>query len=171
VDLEKQPRPRRPRRNALPVTVGVISDTHGYLDPAALKHFAGVNHILHAGDIGYPSILLELEEIAPVTAVLGNTDAGLPYKETEVLDLGRRKFLLQHIVDPRNPDEVLRRRIQKANPDIVVFGHTHQRFCETLGGTLFFNPGYAGKPRFNQPRSIALLRCDAEGITADFIAL
>ena len=59
--------------------IGVISDTHGFLDPKIFELFAGVEHILHAGDIGFASIILELQEIAPVTAVYGNTDADLPF--------------------------------------------------------------------------------------------
>jgi putative phosphoesterase len=71
-------------------------------------------------------------------------------------------------VDVRAPADGIRRRIIRENPDVVVFGHSHKRFCENLGGTLYFNPGYAGKPRFGQPRSVAILHCDAKGITAEF---
>jgi hypothetical protein len=81
--------------------IGAISDTHGYFDPKIVKLFAGVDHILHAGDIGLPWLILELEQIAPVTAVLGNNDAGLDFKETEVAEFDGRKFLVHHIVDPR----------------------------------------------------------------------
>ena len=70
--------------------IGVISDTHGYLDPRVESLFQGVDHILHAGDIGYASIILELEFIAPVTAVNGNNDAELTFKETECVEqIGR----------------------------------------------------------------------------------
>ena len=55
--------------------------------------------------------------------------------------------------------------------DVVVFGHTHKPFCEKIGNALFFNPGYAGKPRFNLPRNVAVLHCDTDGITADFLEL
>ena len=71
--------------------IGVISDTHGHFDPALREIFVGVDHILHAGDIGLPWLILELEDIAPVTAVLGNTDSGINYKETELIQLGSRK--------------------------------------------------------------------------------
>lgn len=151
--------------------VGVISDTHGHFDPAIKELFQGVDHILHGGDIGLPWLILELEEIAPVTAVIGNTDSGLEYKETEIVQLGSRKFLLHHIVDPKSPADKIKRRIIRENPDVVVFGHTHQRFCEMLGDTLYFNPGYAGKQRFNLPRSVAILTCDEEGITAEYAEL
>ncbi len=151
--------------------IGVISDTHGHLDPKIAELFKGVAHILHAGDIGLPWLILELQDIAPVTAVSGNTDVGLEYKESELVQIDGRKFLLHHVVDPRDPDDKIKRRIIRNNPDVVVFGHTHKRFCEQIGQTLFFNPGYAGKPRFNLPRSVAILTCDDQGITADYFEL
>jgi putative phosphoesterase len=152
-------------------TVGILSDTHGHLDPKIPELFKGVDHILHAGDIGLPWLILELEDIAPVTAVLGNTDAGLEYRETEIVQLENRKFLVHHIVDVNSPDEKLKRRIIRENPDVVVFGRTHKRFCQTIGQVLYFNPGYAGKPRFNLPRSVAVLTCDEKGVTADYFEL
>ncbi|MEK7678240.1 MAG: metallophosphoesterase family protein [Verrucomicrobiota bacterium] len=151
--------------------IGLISDTHGYLDPKIKTVFAGVGRILHAGDVGLPGLILELEEIAPVTAALGNNDFGLDLRETEVILLDGRKFLVHHIVDVRAPQESIHLRIIRENPDVVVFGHTHKRYCEAAGGTLYINPGYAGKPRFNQPRSVAVLRCDEEGMTVEFTAL
>ena len=151
--------------------IGIISDTHGFLDPKVPDLFQGVNHILHAGDIGLPWLILELEEIAPVTAVSGNTDSGLEYKETELVEVDGRKFLIHHKVDVKDPAEKLKRRIIRENPDVVVFGHTHKRYCETIGQTLFFNPGYAGKPRFRLVRSVAVLTCDANGMTADYFEL
>ena len=137
--------------------IGVISDTHGFLDPRIPKLFEGVEHILHGGDVGSPMTLLELENIAPVTAVLGNVDIGMLLNLTEVKELGGRKFLLHHIVDPRNLGDNLTETINRARPDVVIFGHTHKPFVETIGGTLFLNPGYAGKQRFNLPRSLAFL--------------
>jgi putative phosphoesterase len=151
--------------------IGVLSDTHNYLDPKIARVFRDVTHILHAGDVGMPWILLELEQIAPVTAVLGNTDAGLTLRETEVRELGNRTFLVHHIVDPMAPSESLRTRMIKARPDVVVFGHTHRAFQECIDGTLFFNPGYAGKPRFAQPRSVAVLHGGEKGLTPEIIPL
>jgi putative phosphoesterase len=153
------------------VKIGVISDTHGFLDPKIPELFAGVEHILHAGDIGDPMIELELKFIAPVTLVTGNNDPGLSFKETEVVTLAGRKFLIHHIVNPRAPADKLKARIAKEKPDAVVFGHTHKRFCETIGGILFFNPGYAGKPKFGTERSAAILHCDEKEIRHEFISL
>jgi uncharacterized protein len=152
--------------------IGVISDTHDFLDPKVLELFKGVDHILHAGDIGLPWILLELEFIAPVTAVAGNTDDPLlRYEGTKIAKLDGRKFLVHHIVDPRALKDPLKARIAKEKPDVVVFGHTHRAFCETIGGVLYFNPGYAGRPKFNTERCVAILHCSGKEITPEFLAL
>lgn len=151
--------------------LGLISDTHDFLDPRVPSLFKGVEHILHAGDIGRTSILLALERIAPVTAVLGNTDAGLDVRETEVIELAGRKFLLHHIVDVRELNESLQQRIEREAPDVVVFGHTHKPHDATIGATRYLNPGYAGKPRFNLPRSVALLHCAPDGVRVEFKAI
>jgi putative phosphoesterase len=148
--------------------IGVLSDTHGELDPRVLEIFAGVNHILHAGDIGLPWLILKLEEIAPVTAVTGNNDEGLEFKDTEMLQLADRKFLVHHIVDRQKPASKINKKIIRENPDVVVFGHYHKPYCETICQTLYLNPGYAGKQRLNLKRTVAVLSCDAEGMTVDF---
>ncbi len=140
--------------------IGLISDTHGYLDPKVRELFDGVEHILHAGDIGYASIILELEDIAPTTAVLGNNDFGMEYRETEVVTLEGIKFMVHHIVTPRYLTESLKRRVIHDDPQVLVFGHTHTAFNETIDGVHFINPGYAGKPRFKQERSVAILHVE-----------
>lgn len=152
--------------------IGVISDTHDFFDPKIRELFQGVDHIVHGGDIGLPWIILQLEELAPVTAVLGNTDeTGISYKETELVQIGTRKFLVHHVVDPKNLTDKLKRKLIRENPDVVIFGHTHKPFCETIGNTLFLNPGYAGRQRFELPRTLAILTCDEQGMTADFLEL
>ena len=152
--------------------IGVISDTHNLLDSKIPRLFAGVEHILHGGDIGMPWLILELEKIAPVTAVLGNTDDGaLQFKETELVELAGRKFLLHHIVNPMAPSDTVQSRLHRARPDVVVFGHTHKPFCQSIGGTLFFNPGYAGPSRFGLPRSVAILHCNEGAITPEYLPL
>ena len=151
--------------------IGVISDTHGFLDPRVPELFAGVSHILHAGDIGPDAIIVELETIAPVTAVIGNTDSSSTFRLTEAVTLGGRKFLVHHIVNPYALKEELQLRVARERPDVVVFGHTHKAFCETIGGELYFNPGSAGKPRFGRGRTAAILHCDGREIRPEFLPL
>jgi putative phosphoesterase len=148
--------------------IGVISDTHNHWDQKIADIFKGADYILHAGDIGLPWVILELEYIAPVTAVLGNNDDGLSFKEMEIVQVGTRKFLVNHIVEPQNLNDKIKRKIVRENPDVVVFGHTHKPFCENIGNTLFLNPGYAGKQRFKLQRTVAVLHCDEQGMTAEF---
>jgi uncharacterized protein len=152
--------------------IGVISDTHNFLDPLIPELFEGVAHILHAGDIGLPWILTQLESIAPVTAVGGNTDDPvLRHDETKIAGLAGRNILVQHIVNPNAPTAKLQRFITSNRPDIVVFGHTHKRFCETIGGVLYLNPGYAGKPRPGLERSVAILHCSGKEIRVESFRL
>jgi len=153
------------------ITVGVISDTHGLLDHKVARLFAGVDHILHAGDIGTESVLRELEMIAPVTAVSGNCDCGLGAGEIAVVELGTFKFVLRHIFEAGSPGAEMRALIHQEKPHAIVFGHTHIPCCERKGDLLLFNPGYAGRQRFKLPRSIGILRCDDLGISATHIGL
>jgi hypothetical protein len=151
--------------------IGLISDTHNHLDPRVPEIFAGVDHILHAGDVGLSLILAELELIAPVTAVLGNNDSNLPIPETAVVTLGGKKFLVHHIVTPGYGPPPIQARIQAEAPDVVVFGHTHKAFAQQFGPTLFFNPGYAGQQRFKLERVVALMEIRDGAISHRFVAL
>lgn len=151
--------------------IGVISDTHGWLDPRVEKLFAGVEHILHAGDIGNPVIELELKFIAPATVVQGNVDVGLPFKLTETVMLAEKKFLVHHITNPWALSETLEPQIRQQKPDAVIFGHTHKPFAQMVDGVFFFNPGYAGKPKFGAERSVAILHLDGKEIQHEFIPL
>ena len=152
--------------------IGLISDTHNYFDPRLPDLFAGVDHILHGGDIGLPAILLALEQIAPVTAVAGNTDdPGFHYPQTAVVELAGRTFVVQHIVNPHSLTDPLKARMARERADVVVFGHTHKPSSEMIGGTRFFNPGYAGKSRFGLERSVAIVHSDNQGIRAEYLPL
>lgn len=151
--------------------LGILSDTHGFLDPRLETIFGDVDHILHAGDIGNPMIEVELRFIAPVTMVLGNTDHGLSYKDTEFLTLGKKRFLVHHIVNPRALAEPVKSRLRHHRPDAVVFGHTHKQFADMVDGVFFFNPGYAGKPKYGHERSVGVLHLDGDNIRHEFIPL
>lgn len=150
--------------------IGLISDTHGFLDPRLPQIFRGVDHILHAGDIGPDRLLAQLESIAPVTAVLGNTDSSNWINLTETPTLGSCKFLIHHIVSPYSLDLELEAKINSVQPHIVVFGHTHQPFSETIDDVRFINPGYSGQPKLGAKRSVAVLHLE-KTLRVEFISL
>ena len=151
--------------------IGVISDTHGHFDAKIPRIFSGVEHILHAGDVGGGSILVQLEQIAPVTVVLGNNDAGMALREIEIVELQGKRFYLQHIFPHAGIDPATKGRLDRAKSDAVIFGHTHQTFSEIREGRLIFNPGYAGRPRFDLPRSVAILELSPSGLVPVFVKL
>jgi putative phosphoesterase len=136
--------------------VGVISDTHGRLDPAVLTLFAGVDHIVHAGDVGSAAVLDGLRAIAPVTAVRGNVDGGgwawaLPLEAR--VTFGGATLLVGHI-----REELLAHNDPVAEGVAgVIVGHSHKPALEWRGGILHLNPGSAGNRRFRLPRAVALL--------------
>jgi len=108
---------------------GVIDDTHGVFDPAVRRHFKGVDHILHAGDIGDQSVIEQLEQIAPVTAVSGNVDdeeqSGFPFEA--VIELAGRRIATRHILYKGGKlTKDGRAFLDRERPDLCVFGHTHQ---------------------------------------------
>jgi len=150
-------------------TVGILSDNHGDWPPHIAESLAGVDAIIHAGDIGPYKLVLDMEAIAPTTAVLGNTDGDMPINESAVVTLDGKKFFVQHIVDPHRLQASLRERLKRIEPDVVVFGHTHMPFCETLGGVLFLNPGSVTQPRGDYRPSMVRLTIDHCKITPKFI--
>jgi putative phosphoesterase len=144
--------------------IGVISDTHGLLRPEALTALKGVEHILHAGDVGDISILEELRKIAPVTAIRGNVDthgacAELP--TTEMLELGGKNFYLIHSL--QDLDVVP----EAAGIDCVVSGHSHKPEMIKKRDVLYLNPGSAGPRRFSLPVSVSIVFIDGEMVRAE----
>jgi len=146
--------------------VGVISDTHGCLRPAAIKALKGADLIIHAGDVGKPDIIEDLQAIAPVEAVRGNMDMDdwahrLP--ETKLIKVGG--VLLYVIHDVYKID----RKPAKAGVGAVIHGHTHKpSSIEDHNGVIFLNPGSATHPRFNNPASVALLHVKGKSLVAQF---
>ncbi len=134
--------------------IGVISDTHGLLRPEALAALQGVEHILHAGDVGDAAILDALREIAPVTAIRGNVDttgacAELP--ATDVVELGGQLFYLVHSVRDLDINP------KPAGVAMVVSGHSHKAKVEVKDGVVYFNPGSAGPRRFSLPVTVGFV--------------
>ncbi|MGJ4945906.1 metallophosphoesterase family protein [Bradyrhizobium sp. HKCCYLS1011] len=134
--------------------VGIISDTHGLLRPEAVHRLAGVDHIIHAGDIGRADVLDGLRRIAPVTAIRGNVDVGewaRDYPETTTVRLEGRSLYVLHDVNALSIDPTT------LGIDAVISGHSHKVRIETIGGVLYLNPGSAGPRRFRLPITLATL--------------
>ena len=172
--LTQIPAGRRPMNQRRAIRIGVIADTHGLFDPAVRRHFKGVDHILHAGDIGDRSVIEQLEQIAPVTAVSGNVDddeqGGFPSEA--VIELAGRRIAIRHILyEGGKLTNDGRAFLQEEQPDLCIFGHTHRQKVEWFGKTLLFNPGSAGPKRFSLPRGIGLLILQKENIVPHFIRL
>jgi predicted phosphodiesterase len=85
--------------------------------------------------------------------------------------IGGRKFLLHHILDVRVPEKTIRERIEREQPDAVIFGHTHKPFQQVIGKILYLNPGYAGKQRFKLERSVAVLHISASAMRVEYFTL
>jgi putative phosphoesterase len=153
------------------VRVGLISDTHGWLDPRAVEAFrreAPLAAIVHAGDVGsHPSVLYELEEFAPVTAVLGNCDAGLPGFALEGLArvrVGDVRIVVVHDLSDLGhiPDDA----------DVVVRGHTHAPSVQWHGRVLVVNPGSASQRRRQPSCTVAVLEiAERYGAQARIVSL
>jgi len=148
--------------------VGVISDTHGLLRPQAVAALKGVDHILHAGDVGGQDILDALARIAPVTAIRGNVDTE-PWAEgiaeIEVVELGGILIYMLHDLGR------LDLKPEAAGMDVVVYGHSHQPKMEEKNGVLYFNPGSAGPRRFQLPVSLGRLVVEDGRARAEVIEL
>ncbi len=142
--------------------IGIISDTHGRLSDKVLELFKGAEAIFHAGDIGSPKVIEALEELAPVYAVSGNMDFGtlaerFPRKDYIELDglffhIMHEPYLLD--IDPA-----------AAGIDCVIFGHTHEPFCQERQGVLFINPGSATFPKRGNSPSVACCNIKDKKIT------
>jgi putative phosphoesterase len=146
------------------VRLGIISDTHGLLRPQVFDVFKEVDHILHAGDVGPAEILTELEAIAPVTAVYGNTDgwdlrARLP--QVASIRLDGFDIVVTHGDQLGSPTP---EKLNKAFPEaeIILFGHTHRPLLTLVDVVVtVMNPGGAGPQRFDLPPSVGIMELEA----------
>lgn len=154
-----------PERDLL---VGVISDTHGLLRPAAIAALRGSDLIIHAGDVGSPELLAPLRDLAPTFVVRGNVDkgdwaAGLPV--TEQVPVGTLLFHVLHDLQSLDIDPA------QAGFAAVVFGHSHRPLIETRKGVLYLNPGSAGPRRFELPASVARVRVSEREMAPEIVLL
>lgn len=153
--------------------IGILSDTHGLLRPRVLELLDGVDHLIHAGDVGPAELLAELEALAPLTAVYGNTDGfdvrkRLP--DVAAVELGGLRFAVTHghLSGVPSPERLAPRHPEA---DVVVFGHTHVPRLEVLDGRWFVNPGSCGPRRFGHPVTLVLAEIDREGLAPRLISV
>ncbi|GMQ90357.1 MAG: metallophosphoesterase family protein [Gammaproteobacteria bacterium] len=148
--------------------IGVISDTHGLVRPEAIEALRGSDLIIHAGDIGTPEVLDELNAIAPVFAVRGNVDRGawannLPV--SDVVQAGAKSLYVLHDLDELDLDPLA------TNLHAVITGHSHRPMIREQDGVLYFNPGSAGPRRFTLPVAVGRLRVCDHGLEGEIIQL
>ena len=148
--------------------IGVISDTHGLLRPEALAALQGAQHIIHAGDICAPEVLVALAAIAPVTAVRGNNDKGawasrLP--ATAVFQAEGVSIYVLHDLAELDLDPAA------AGFGVVIAGHSHRPSQDERNGVLFFNPGSAGPRRFRLPICVGRLHVENGAARGELVTL
>ncbi|MFQ5915262.1 MAG: metallophosphoesterase family protein, partial [Nitrospinota bacterium] len=143
------------------MVLGVISDTHGYLDPQVFEIFDGVDHILHAGDLGTEGVAIELESLAPVTAVGGNVDGHLAAGRFPPVKLfqaeGWTLLLVHEAMAGGSAVPSIQAPLRDHRPHLVIFGHSHKPYFGQVDDWYFFNPGSAGRKRFRLPRTVGRL--------------
>ena len=143
--------------------VGLIADTHGLLRPEATAFLAGSDHLVHAGDVGDPSILDALASIAPVTAIRGNVDTdgwAARLREAEMIRFGAIAVYVVHDLAALDHDP------RALGIRVVVSGHSHQPLVFERDGVLYVNPGSAGPRRFSLPICAAELIIDGSAVSA-----
>jgi putative phosphoesterase len=145
------------------IRIGVISDTHGLLRREAVAALSGVDHILHAGDVGDMDILCQLRDVAPVTAIRGNIDRSGPcaqLRTTEWIEFQGQNFYMLHNVNDLDLSPAA------AGVSAIISGHSHKPSVDWRNGVLYFNPGSAGPRRFSLPVSIGFLELLGKRIEA-----
>jgi hypothetical protein len=151
-----------------PTRIGVVSDTHGLLRPAALGRLRGVDRIVHAGDIGSPEVLSALAAVAPVTAVRGNNDRAAwarDLSETVILEVGQVRLYILHDAKTIAID------LRAEAIDVVVAGHSHKPALASRDGILFMNPGSIGPRRFTLPIAMGFLTVRGAGVRGRIVYL
>jgi putative phosphoesterase len=151
--------------------IGLVSDTHGLVRPELHTVLAGVELILHAGDVGGDGVLDELKLIAPVLAVYGNTDMPGDPRLAAAIDQTFDDVSVHvshgHEVGSPAPEKLLVRYAAQ----VIVYGHTHRQLVSHAEGRLVVNPGAAGARRFNLQPSVGLLRLEGDRVSVEIVEL
>jgi uncharacterized protein len=148
--------------------IGVISDTHGLMRPQALQALQGVEHIIHAGDMGSLAVIDELRKIAPVTAIRGNVDGedcASEFPKTTIVEFDGMFVYVVHNLRDMDLDPLA------AGFSAVIYGHSHVPTQEIHRSILYFNPGSSGPPRFHLQPSVGILLISGGQISCEIIAL
>jgi len=158
--------------NIVLITIGLISDTHSYLDPQVSKYFENCQEIWHAGDIGKPSVLDQLEQMKPTSAVYGNID-GPEIRSRCPLDLWLEReglsIFITHIAGtPKRYEKRVKELVKTRKPHLLICGHSH--ILKVMKdpvheNTMYINPGAAGRHGFHRTKTIMRLQLDAGAIT------
>jgi uncharacterized protein len=150
------------------IIIGVISDTHGLLRPEAVAALKGTDLIIHAGDVGAPEVIDELQKLAPTFVVRGNVDKAHwaePLPMTAHVEVGGLMFHVLHDIAELDLDPAA------VGYAAVVYGHSHQPSIEMRDGVLFLNPGSAGPRRFKLPVSIARVSVSGQQLRPEIVEL
>lgn len=152
--------------------IGIISDTHGYLDPRVFEYFKDCDEVWHAGDIGTLGLIQELEKFKPIRAVYGNIDShDIRYTcpEYHEFELEGVKIIMTHIAGkPGSYNPALRQKILQTRPAILVCGHSHIAKVQRdpkFAPLLYINPGAAGNHGFHKIKTIMRMELDAGKIS------
>jgi uncharacterized protein len=156
--------------------LGILSDTHSFLNPKLYDALAGVDAILHAGDICGDELLDDLQILAPVFAVSGNMDGTptvrRPQRFSREFEGVRVCMTHGHFLDPRVYCASARALFAADNPRLIVYGHSHRAKLETCEGVTCLNPGSAGHARFGDKPSAAIVVIGPDGeLECQFIKL
>ena len=151
--------------------IGLISDTHGMVRPEVHRALARVELILHAGDVGGDAVLDELEVIAPVIAVYGNTDATVDPRLSASIDrtIGGVRIHVSHGHELGSPTP--EKLLERYDADVIVYGHTHKQLVARADGRLVVNPGAAGARRFKLEPSVARLTIEVGRAEVELVPL
>ena len=152
------------------MVIGLISDTHNLVRASVHTALAGVSVILHAGDVGEPMVLAELETIAPVHAVFGNTDEPYyPLIASYVHTVGSVRIHVSHGHELGAPTPEL--LLAAYAEEVLVYGHTHRQLVTRADGRLVVNPGAAGPRRFQLTPSVARLTVTGAKVDVEIVPL
>ncbi len=146
--------------------IGLISDTHGYLDSKIFHYTKECDEIWHAGDIGNVSVHSKLENFKPLRAVFGNIDSQeirLRTSEIAFISCGGMNIIMTHIAGkPPSYTKKIRTQLLDNQPDIIVCGHSHilKVIFDKKNKILYLNPGAAGRHGFHKIKTLLRFEID-----------